>query len=119
MAEDKLLLEIVEVDTIKLLHSAAKAGNVEFLIVLNRDHPDLIWKVDHRDRTVHVAVLHREETVFSLIHQIGAIKDLITLIVVDNDGNNILHLAGILGLSYKFQDSANPFLFKLLVAFHQ
>ncbi|KAF3641582.1 putative protein isoform X1 [Capsicum chacoense] len=93
-AEDKLL-ELVEKE--RLLHSAATAGNVEFLAVVIRNHPDLIWKVDDENRTIfHVAVLNREEKVFSLIRQIGAIKDLIILIV-DNDGNNILHLAGKLG----------------------
>ncbi|XP_016494976.1 uncharacterized protein LOC107814134 isoform X5 [Nicotiana tabacum] len=99
-AGDKLF-DLVEKS--KLLHSAARAGNVEFLVVLIHNHPDLIWKVDKNNRTIfHVAVLHREEKVFSLIHQIGAIKDLITLIV-DNDGNNILHLVGKLGLAINKQ----------------
>ncbi|KAK4368285.1 hypothetical protein RND71_012077 [Anisodus tanguticus] len=89
------LLNLVEKEN--LLHTAAKAGNVEFLAVAIRNNPDLIWKVDQRNRTIfHVAVLHREDQVFSLIHQIGAIKDLIILIADDNS-NNILHLAGKLG----------------------
>ncbi|KAK4347510.1 hypothetical protein RND71_033849 [Anisodus tanguticus] len=81
----------------EILHSAAKAGNVEFLAVLIRNHPDLIWTHNQKNQTIfHVAVLHREEKVFSLIHQIGAIKNLITL-KKDDDYNNILHLAGMLG----------------------
>ncbi|XP_019267035.1 PREDICTED: uncharacterized protein LOC109244405 isoform X2 [Nicotiana attenuata] len=94
LPEDKLARLISKT---QIMNSAAKAGNVEFLAVLIRDHPDLIWKVDRRKRTIfHVAALHRQEKVYSLIHQIGAVKDLITL-YVDVDGNNILHLAGKLG----------------------
>ncbi|XP_059294651.1 uncharacterized protein LOC132047651 [Lycium ferocissimum] len=93
-AEDQLL-KLVEKET--LLHTAAKAGNVEFLVVAIRNNPDLIWKVDKHNRTIfQVAVLHREENVFSLIHQIGGTKDLIIRKVDDNQ-NNILHLAGKLG----------------------
>ncbi|XP_060195687.1 uncharacterized protein LOC132624937 [Lycium barbarum] len=93
-AKDQLL-KLVEKET--LLHTAAKAGNVEFLVVAIRNYPDLIWKVDKYNRTIfHVAVLYREEKVFSLIHHIGAIKDLIIQKVDDNQ-NNILHLAGKLG----------------------
>ncbi|CAN4081823.1 unnamed protein product [Withania somnifera] len=92
---DEELLE--RVSKTEILHSAAKAGNVEFLVVILRKHLDLIWKVDGKKRTVfHVAVLNREEKVFSLIRQIGAIKELITL-NVDADENTILHLAGKLG----------------------
>ncbi|KAK4368287.1 hypothetical protein RND71_012079 [Anisodus tanguticus] len=80
-----------------ILHSAAKEENVEFLALLIRDYPDLVWDVNQKGQTIfHVAVLHRQEKVFSLVHQIGAIKDLITLIK-DDDGNYILHLAGKLG----------------------
>ncbi|XP_059309485.1 uncharacterized protein LOC132060466 [Lycium ferocissimum] len=94
LSEEKLS-KLVEDE--EILHTAARAGNVEFLAVLIRNHPDLIWKVDKKKRTIfHVAVLHREEKVFSLIRQIGTIKDLIILIQ-DVDGNNILHLAGMLG----------------------
>ncbi|XP_060195198.1 uncharacterized protein LOC132624432 [Lycium barbarum] len=82
----------------KILHSAAKAGNVEFLAVLIRNHSDLIWTLNEKAQTIfHVAVLHREEKVFGLIYQIGGmIKHLITFIT-DEDGNNILHLAGMSG----------------------
>ncbi|XP_060192872.1 uncharacterized protein LOC132622304 [Lycium barbarum] len=93
-SEDKLL-KLVETES--LLHTAAKTGNVEFLVVAISNNPDLIWKVDKYNRTIfHVAVLYREEKVFSLIHQIGAIKDLLILLTDEND-NNILHLAGKLG----------------------
>ncbi|WMV15307.1 hypothetical protein MTR67_008692 [Solanum verrucosum] len=79
------------------VHSAAKAGNLGFLLVVTRDYPVLMWTNDDKRHTIlHVAVLYREEKVFSLIHQIGGMKN-IFLVDFDNDGNNILHLAGKLG----------------------
>ncbi|KAK7816919.1 ankyrin repeat-containing protein itn1 [Quercus suber] len=81
----------------KLLFDAAELGNVEFLIILIRAYPDLIWKVDQNNRSLfHTAVLYRQEAIFNLIYEIGAIKDLIAAYKDknNNDNNNILHLAG-------------------------
>ncbi|KAK4564343.1 hypothetical protein RGQ29_006420 [Quercus rubra] len=81
----------------KLLFDAAELGNVEFLIILIRAYPDLIWKVDQNNRSLfHSAVLYRQEAIFNLIYEIGAIKDLIAAYKDknNNDNNNILHLAG-------------------------
>ncbi|XP_030942223.1 ankyrin repeat-containing protein ITN1-like isoform X2 [Quercus lobata] len=83
----------------ELLFDAAELGNVEFLIILIRAYPDLIWKVDQNNRSLfHTAVLYRQEAIFNLIYEIGAIKDLIAAYKDKNntDNNNILHLAGIL-----------------------
>ncbi|KAK4730523.1 hypothetical protein R3W88_023511 [Solanum pinnatisectum] len=96
---EKRLLKYLEKD--KLLHFAAKTGNVEFLVVAINNHPDLIWKLDRGWSIIHVAVLYREEKVFNLIHQIGAMKSLL-IQKIDANGNNILHLAGRLGLSNTF-----------------
>uniref|UniRef100_A0A2N9FK05 PGG domain-containing protein n=1 Tax=Fagus sylvatica TaxID=28930 RepID=A0A2N9FK05_FAGSY len=71
-----------------------ESGSLEFLIILIRSYPDLIWKVDHNNRSLfHIAVLYRHETIFNLIYEIGAIKDLIAA-YKDDKNNNILHLAG-------------------------
>ncbi|XP_050261946.1 ankyrin repeat-containing protein ITN1-like isoform X3 [Quercus robur] len=81
----------------KLLFDAAELGNVEFLIILIRAYPDLIWKVDQNNRSLfHTAVLYRQEAIFNLIYEVGAIKDLIAAYKDknNNDNNNILHLAG-------------------------
>jgi ankyrin repeat protein len=78
----------------RLLFDAAESGSLEFLIILIRSYPDLIWKVDHNNRSLfHIAVLYRHETIFNLIYEIGAIKDLIAA-YKDDKNNNILHLAG-------------------------
>lgn len=69
-------------------------GIVEFLIELIHAYPDLIWKVDTQSRSIfHIAVVHRQEKVFNLIHEIGALKDLIAS-YRDENNNNMLHLAG-------------------------
>ncbi|CAI0392696.1 unnamed protein product [Linum tenue] len=78
----------------RLLFTAAELGMVEFLTILIRSYPDLIWKVDEHSRSIfHTAVVHRQEKVFSLINEIGALKDFIA-IYKDEENNNMLHLAG-------------------------
>ncbi|XP_031269174.1 ankyrin repeat-containing protein NPR4-like [Pistacia vera] len=78
----------------RLLFTAAELGNVEFIKVLIQKYPDLIWKVDDHSRSIfHIAVLHRQENIFNLIHEIGAHKDLIAA-YEDENNNNMLHLAG-------------------------
>ena len=77
----------------RLLFTAAALGNVEFLIVLIRMYPSLIWKVNEKSQSLfHTAVIHRQGKIFNLIHEIGAHKDLIAA-YKDEDNNNMLHLA--------------------------
>ncbi|KAJ9691146.1 hypothetical protein PVL29_013355 [Vitis rotundifolia] len=78
----------------RLLFTAAELGIIEFLIELIHAYPDLIWKVDTQSRSMfHTAVVHRQEKVFNLIYEIGALKDLIAS-YRDETNNNMLHLAG-------------------------
>ncbi|XP_050261987.1 ankyrin repeat-containing protein At5g02620-like isoform X2 [Quercus robur] len=77
----------------RLLFDAAELGSLEFLIILIDSYPDLIWKIDQKNRSLfHIAVLNRHENIFNLIYEIGAIKDLIAA-YKDENNNNILHLA--------------------------
>ncbi|KAL4614512.1 hypothetical protein ACB092_07G059200 [Castanea dentata] len=77
----------------RLLFDAAELGSLEFLIILIDSYPDLIWKIDHKNRSLfHIAVLNRHENIFNLIYEIGAINDLIAA-YKDENNNNILHLA--------------------------
>jgi hypothetical protein len=76
------------------LFEAAELGTVEFLIILIRSYPDLIWKVNKKKRSIfHIAVKFRQESVFNLIYEIGAIKGIIAQ-YTDENKNNMLHLAG-------------------------
>ncbi|KAB1220982.1 hypothetical protein CJ030_MR3G021762 [Morella rubra] len=77
-----------------LLAEAAKVGNVEFLVILLRSCPDLIWQNDERYGSLfHIAISYRRENVFALIYEIGSIKDSLASFC-DENKNNMLHLAG-------------------------
>ncbi|XVE94264.1 hypothetical protein REPUB_Repub01dG0266600 [Reevesia pubescens] len=83
---------LVEHPTVLSL-DAARSGNVEFLVQLINLYPDLIWRVNNENQSIfHNATLYRHESIFSLIHEIGSIKDLIAT-YEDENGNNMLHLA--------------------------
>ena len=77
-----------------LLFDAAEFGNVEFLIILIRSYPNIIWITnDFHQSLFHIAVINRQQSVFNLIYEIGAVKKII-LTYVDSYKQNILHLAG-------------------------
>ena len=79
-----------------VLFDAAMSGNVQFLALLLCKYPDLLWEVNDKAQSVfHVAVLHRQVHVFNLIENIAAVKDYIVG-NIDDDENNMLHLAGLL-----------------------
>ncbi|XP_050370970.1 ankyrin repeat-containing protein At5g02620-like [Argentina anserina] len=76
-----------------LIFDAAELGNHEFLSVLMSSYPELVWETDEKNRTIiHLAVLHRHTSIFTLVHEIGSIKDVIVT-YEDNEGNNIVHMA--------------------------
>ncbi|KAJ6741918.1 CASKIN [Salix viminalis] len=76
-----------------LIFTAAERGNLDFLTILIRMYPDLIFKVDQNTYSIfHIAILNRHEDIFKMIYQIGSIKNVIT-IYKDGEGNNMLHLA--------------------------
>lgn len=93
MLDDYKIGELIRKPS-RLLFTAAEMGNVEFIKILIRMYPDLIWKVDDHSRSIfHIAVMHRQENIFNLIHEIGAHKDLIAA-YEDEYKDNMLHLAG-------------------------
>ncbi|KAJ0735453.1 putative PGG domain, ankyrin repeat-containing domain superfamily [Helianthus annuus] len=78
----------------RVLFLAAEMGNTKFLVELIRQCPDLIWKVNDNNQSIfHIAVSHRHESIYNLLHEIGSMKDLITPLK-DPEGNNMLHLVG-------------------------
>ncbi|GMN65450.1 hypothetical protein TIFTF001_034519 [Ficus carica] len=80
----------------RVLFEAAEVGNFPFLVELIHSYPDLVWKVDDKNRTIfHVAVLNRHANIFNLIHEIGYAKHAIVTFK-DNEDNNMLHLAATL-----------------------
>nr|GFB13958.1 ankyrin repeat-containing domain, PGG domain protein [Tanacetum cinerariifolium] len=78
----------------RILFVAAKMGNTKFVVELIRLYPDLIWKLDNKNRSIfHIAIKRRHKGIYSLMYEIGSMKDLITPIR-DVKGNNMLHLVG-------------------------
>ena len=77
-----------------LLFDAAKFGNAEFINKLICTYPHIVWTTDDFHRSLfHIAVIHRQESVFNLIYEIFVVKEVI-LTYVDAYKQNILHLAG-------------------------
>lgn len=77
------------VDSSKLFFTAEKSGNEDFLVeLLKRDH-NLLYKIN----IFHVAVSNRFVKVYNLTCELGGTKDLLAT-YIDDEGNNILHLAG-------------------------
>jgi hypothetical protein len=79
-----------------LLFEAAKVGNVEFIIILARTYPDLIWQVDKKKKKqslFHIAMLYRQRSVFSLIYEIGNNMNSLASNTNKNSKENMLHLA--------------------------
>lgn len=85
----------------RLVHDAARVGNAEFLIILIRSYPDLVWMVDNKNKSIfHVAVENRQENVFSLIYELGGLNVLIANLFDEKKFSNILHLAGMVASPY-------------------
>ncbi|XP_022893852.1 uncharacterized protein LOC111408312 [Olea europaea var. sylvestris] len=98
LCEQILTLEESEILNIfcktSILQDAAKIGNIEFLTLLANSYPDFIRTHNKNNNysIFHVAVIYRQEKVFSLIYSTGAIGDLL-MHIKDESENNILHLA--------------------------
>lgn len=75
----------------RILFVAAKMGNTKFLVELIREYPDLMWKRNDDGQCIfHIAVFHRHECIYNLLHEIGSMRDMVTQLI-DKDGNNMLH----------------------------
>lgn len=86
-----------------VLFIAAEMGNKKFIVELIRQYPDLIWKVNDKNQSIfHVAVSHRQEGIYNLLYEIGSLKDFVTPLT-DEDGNNMLHLAGMSAKNKRLQ----------------
>ncbi|KAF5806093.1 putative ankyrin repeat-containing domain, PGG domain, ankyrin repeat-containing domain superfamily [Helianthus annuus] len=88
----------------RVLFVAAKMGNTRFIVELIRSYPDLIWKQDDKGKTIfHLAIKRRQEKIYNLLYEIGAMKDLITPIK-DKKGNNMLHMVSKSAKQSRFQN---------------
>ncbi|KAF5769077.1 putative ankyrin repeat-containing domain, PGG domain, ankyrin repeat-containing domain superfamily [Helianthus annuus] len=91
----EVLLELERIQySSRLIFVAAEIGNTKFLSELIRQYPDLIWKTNDDGQTIfHIAVKHRQESIYNLLYETGSMKNFITC-QRDMHDNNMLHLAG-------------------------
>ena len=91
--EDREYLDTVS----SLLYDAAEFGNSEFLNILIRSYPNIIWTIDKDGRSLfHIAVINRQESVFNLLYETVAVKEIILTNVIEGKNENDMHLAGYL-----------------------
>nr|GEV40548.1 hypothetical protein [Tanacetum cinerariifolium] len=75
---------------------SAEQGSIKFIVELISKYHDLIWKRNDDDLSIfHIAVLHRHESIYNLLYEIGSMKDSI-VILEDQYRNNMLHLVGMM-----------------------
>ncbi|KAI7752397.1 hypothetical protein M8C21_011150, partial [Ambrosia artemisiifolia] len=73
---------------------ATRMNNSNFLAELIREYPDVILMNNDDGQSIfHISVSHRYHDIFNLIYEIGTMKNIIAT-MKDQQGNNILHLAG-------------------------
>ncbi|XP_059436136.1 ankyrin repeat-containing protein ITN1-like [Corylus avellana] len=79
---------------------SSKIGNYKFVVDTVRAIPNLLWSRDIDSRSIFsVAVLHRQEEIFSLIYKLNE-KNAMTN-WHDDERNYILHMAGMTGASIR------------------
>ncbi|MED6161837.1 hypothetical protein PIB30_064495 [Stylosanthes scabra] len=85
------------------MFDAVKLGNDMVLEFIFRFNPTLFTKVNSDGQSLlHIAILYPQASIFQLIMRKGVYKNAMVQ-VVDNEGNNILHLAGRLVAEERFQ----------------
>ncbi|KAF5470259.1 hypothetical protein F2P56_010783 [Juglans regia] len=85
----------INLDFTRIIESAIRRGNFEFVYHMVKENSDIFWMCDHDDRTIfNWAVLHRQHRIFSLIYSLK--QKNVVLNLVDKSRNTILHMAGML-----------------------
>ena len=78
----------------KAMFNAAKTGNTNILELILKHYPNFIFEVNScKQSLLHIAILHRQRSVYKLILKNEVAKNVLTKLV-DSKGNNVLHLAG-------------------------
>ncbi|KAI7739889.1 hypothetical protein M8C21_026813, partial [Ambrosia artemisiifolia] len=78
----------------RILFIAAEHGNAKFLAELIWGYPHLLRKKNDDGQTIfHIAVKHRHEAIYNMLHEYGLEKQIIAYDKDDN-GNNMLHIVG-------------------------
>ncbi|XP_031256045.1 ankyrin repeat-containing protein At5g02620-like [Pistacia vera] len=95
-SDEKLLSKKGELEdpNLNFMFDAAKLGNFEFLNMFISRYPHLVDKLDENSYSIfHIAIIHRHADIFNLIFGIVDLNREVMTTLVDEDKNNILHLA--------------------------
>ncbi|KAG8644407.1 protein ACCELERATED CELL DEATH 6 [Manihot esculenta] len=85
---------------------AAILGIQEFVTEMIRSYPVMVWLRNMAGENIFLlAVKHRQEKIFNLLYQMGT-HNIFAASLVDDLGNNMLHLAGQLEPSIKMSGAA-------------
>ncbi|KAA8520108.1 hypothetical protein F0562_014364 [Nyssa sinensis] len=89
-------LQFISKEVYETIVEATRNGIVEFICEIVKHYPEIIWKPDDDERIIfNYAILHRQEKIFSLLHEMGPKKNTLAK-KKDKDKNNMLHHAAIL-----------------------
>lgn len=102
--------ELEEASAYDAMLQAAKNGIVEFIDIMRKANPDLLWAIDKNKRGIFShAILNRRIAIFQLIHDptVNGRKEIVKC-RADEIGNTLLHLAGYLGPSSDLDRRAGP-----------
>ena len=92
-----------------VLFEAAKSGNSDIIIKLLEYNRELLMELDSKGRSLlHIVVLYRQAHLLFLLTK-EMWKDLV-MQMVDVDGNNILHMAGMMPPQERFESSRSDIL---------
>ncbi|XP_010256492.2 PREDICTED: uncharacterized protein LOC104596864 [Nelumbo nucifera] len=99
---------IVENGVMAAIFRATQFGIVEFIIEIISICPHLIWSTDEHDRNIfEVAILYRQEKIFNLIYELGGQRNELAS-YVDEEGNSLLHVAGLLAPPHRLNEVSGP-----------
>ncbi|KAI3669044.1 hypothetical protein L6452_40265 [Arctium lappa] len=85
----------------RLLFYAVEMGNTEFVVEVIRQYPHLALDVNDDNQTIfHVAVSHRNQGIYKLLHENDHIRNSIVTLE-DKNGNNMLHLVAESTMGYR------------------
>ncbi|MED6198218.1 hypothetical protein PIB30_064047 [Stylosanthes scabra] len=108
-----LLFKLMEEDfpnsegTSKAMFDAAKSGNILILKLILEFNPNLLTQVNCEGQSLlHIAILYRQAAIYRLIRRNAAYESA-NMLQVDEEGNNVLHMAAKLVPEVKFVSLMN------------
>ncbi|KDP25715.1 hypothetical protein JCGZ_23936 [Jatropha curcas] len=100
--------DIIKKGIDEALFTATESGIVEIVIEILKANPSIITTRNTLSRgIIEYAIEYRQEKVFSIIYAVGEWKGLL-INSFDGDGNNTLHMAGMLAPAHRLAHISSP-----------